>query len=345
MDHNEEQIVADISVKVDREELSPTVRASVLEISVEEALNMSSSFTIKLDSWGMDRLRVTFMDEELFAIGHRVEISMGYLDGPMRQLIIGSIQDLQAQFDDQSTPVLTVTGSDFSALLARTPGHSETHTGRDSEIATKIITLNNLSAEVHATPIDHERVTQGCKTDLEFLYERARSNGYQVRVDDRTVYFGPSPLSETPTLELGRQLLSFSPTVRGSGVFKEIKVLGSDTAQPSQPDFEAVAPQRRWPGIMPFDHLDEPRRVIQLGPNRREEADLLARVARAERASAVLTASARCRGNATLRAGQVVTVEGVGERFGGSYRIDRVTHSFSEEGGFTSSLQLSGFIP
>jgi uncharacterized protein len=70
----------------------------------------------------------------------------------------------------------------------------------------------------------------------------------------------------------------------------------------------------------------------------RAEAEQLARRALAEMALRHIRAEGLCSGDPRLRAGKVVKVEGLGERFSGNYYLTSVEHRFALSKGYRTSF-------
>src|SRR5437868_429618 len=102
--------VANLQIKVNGTALSPTVMQDVLSVTVNDDLRMASTFMLRLNTWSSQQLKMTWSDDPLFAIGKRIEILPGYVDGPLRSVILGEITDIACEFADGTPPVLTVTG-------------------------------------------------------------------------------------------------------------------------------------------------------------------------------------------------------------------------------------------
>src|SRR6266496_4099442 len=95
-------------IKVGGTQLPTEIAKTILEISVKEVLNHSSSFSFQLNDPTLE-----FIEKEsgLFTEGQRVEISIGYL-GKMKKMILGEITALTADFPSSGPATLQVEGFD-----------------------------------------------------------------------------------------------------------------------------------------------------------------------------------------------------------------------------------------
>jgi phage protein D len=343
-----EQMVADVMLKVNGVPLLPAVRRDLIDVSIRDDLDMASTFSIKLHSWDLDLQKVTWIDNGLFGLGATVDILMGYVDGAMVPVISGEIADLEAEFDATRNPVLTVTGYDFRQRLARSVNDKPYGMRRDSDIALEIIARNHLPPIVVPTAEPLVQVTQENESDLAFLQKRARLNGYEVLMLGPAVYFGPPVPSPAPLLELGGNLMTFSPTVSGSSLVNNVEVVVVDLTRVDEQVLVATSTVTRFPGTIPgvdrLDRLSPRTQKVIVGPNELAEGRKMADAEVKELAGRTLSASGRCRGNGSLRAGQIVVIAGVGVRFSGPYRLTSVSHSFSQDSGFVTNFSGVGIV-
>ena len=197
---------------------------------------------------------------------------------------------------------------------------------------------------------------QDGQSDYEFLSQIALENGWELLVD-HTGPLGGSQLRFTSaldhlvpdvTLTYGRDLVEFTPRLSTVGQIAGV------TATIWQPDVKmefTVSVGWNWdrqsldisitPGVggaagagssePTFTLVDKP--VTRADAARTIVATLLPRLNRR------LTGSASVIGDPRIRPGSVVSVQGVGERFGGLYRVTSVTHTM-DGGGWRTAFEV-----
>jgi phage protein D len=339
-----ENAVAEVKISVNGAPLPPTARLGLTKVTVNDDLRMASTFSLSLHSrnWGLQP-QIAFIDDGLFAIGATVEIALGYIGGAMDSVIVGEITDIEAEFDVQEPPQVTVTGYDFRQRLGRNSRIESYSNMTDSQIAAQVIARNNLTPIVTATTTTYDHVSQNNESDLDFLHKRAELNGYELTIDGRTVRFGVPLTPKVIPLAFGAGLLGFSASVAGSDLYGEVQVFGVDLSQPSEQEFSVSEKVNRFTGILPtFDKIVPRVQIISDGPRTRTEAQALAKNVISDLASRGVSGSGRCRGNGALRAGRTVAIAGVGQRFASSYRLSSVSHSFSPSEGFATNFRAIG---
>ena len=195
---------------------------------------------------------------------------------------------------------------------------------------------------------------QAGESDLDFLGRVARENGWDMSMDHdgplggRLIRFG-SPadrLESEVNLKYGRDLLEFSPRISTVGQVAGVRVF---VWQSSQQSATAVTVGWDWGrqslslSIMPAEAAeaakgDGPQLLLVDKPVTLADAprtilgELLPRLNKRQ------TASGSTVGDPRIRAGSIIQFEGVGERFGGRYRVTSAHHSL-DSGGWKTSFE------
>jgi len=190
------------------------------------------------------------------------------------------------------------------------------------------------------------------KTDFRFLTELAEKSGYEFRVQFGQVYFGPMSLSGEPQPEL---LVYAGPdtSVREFKIEEEAAVpqeaviasvdaagSGGGSVMRLQPDLPILgrdaAGSEGQSGLSPFAWT-----VRQEGDVKPDAGRILAQ-AKINEASMSIKAEALV--DSTLYGhvvspGRTISVDGIGERYGGRFYVDTVEHVF-DAAGYTQKLSL-----
>jgi phage protein D len=251
-----ERSVATLQITVSGTPLDAVVLRDVLDVTVNDTLDHASAFTIRLNSWDLDRNLVTWVDNPLFAIGRKVEIAMGYVGGVFSPVMAGEVVKLEMGVAAAQPPTLTVTGYDARYQMARVPENPEPYKNEtDSGIASKVLQRHHLPAEVIPTTITYSQVSQNNQSDLDFLNDLAWKNGYDLLVTSTgTVRFGPPLLDGAPIpLSLEEDIQELNLTVSGEKLVEKVTLRGRDKSQ--EKDFEGQDQVETFPGTLPFDQL------------------------------------------------------------------------------------------
>lgn len=340
-------LIADYEVKVDRVPLDPETKLDVLGITVLDDIAGPSMFTLSLATWRQATQAYTWVDSELFAIGAEVEVSLGYVDR-LDAVISGEITSLELSVDAEEQPRLLVRGYDRRHRLLRGE-HTRTFVQMsDSDIAAQIARDNSLTPEVVDSRVIHEHVWQHAQSDLGFLCARAAAIGYEVMVQDTTLYFRPHQTDTEPVLELAanRDIESFELRMTGQGQVGTQQVSGWDVGAKQAILGKAGTTQvaamggtlgaeitDRAFGASSATHTDQ-------AIDAQDQADSASLGQFETRALAFILGEGVCFGRTDLQAGSVVSLSGLGDRFSGPYYITQARHRCSSVDGYQTTIRV-----
>jgi phage protein D len=218
-----------------------------------------------------------------------------------------------------------------------------------------------LAVEIDENALSKEHpityVAQDSQYDIDFLLSRARRIGYVVFIKEeerekgrvtkeRRLYFGPSEANHpglrplTFELKWGISLIDFKPTLTTANQVKSVVVQGYDRSTKKPITGKASLDEPRFglnrdliKLLESSDARDE--RVVDRPVSTQQEADELARAILRERSKDLVKASGTCVGLPELRAGQRVTIDGLGARFSGEYFVTDTVHTINDSGYIT----------
>lgn len=175
---------------------------------------------------------------------NNVTLELGYAPGPLTKMMVGNFVTYEPNFPASGPPVLSVRMLNLLHKL-RNEKKDETYTVpkvkavKDSLIAKYINDQKRLPIPIHV-PEGQENdepdltyVVQKSQYDIDFLWQRARIRGYDLRInDDGTLEFSPSQNKENPVYQLqwGQSLIDFKPTLTTGNQYKSVTVRGFDRA-------------------------------------------------------------------------------------------------------------------
>jgi phage protein D/phage baseplate assembly protein gpV len=337
--------VPDFAVKIAGLTLAADVRQAVRSLTYESSSETADMFTLQLNNAD---LRLT--DSPLFDVGKTVEIHMGYA-GALEPMMLGEITAVSPVFPESGAPTITITGYDKSHRMRNNrPPHRTFTYVNDSLVAAQIAGENLLIPIVDPAPTMSESIAQ-TESDWALLRELADRNGFQLFVRWDKLYFRfPRPQVEKIVLEWGNTLSSFNPRLSTSGQ-TGIEVIRSYDYQLAQ-TIVAVLPvmalggdldtiiERLGSGIVDQlaglgRHVIRRKKVSNF-----LEAGAVARAVLQQLLDGLFEASGACIGLPKLRAGDLIEIRGVGQRFGGNYTLSKVTHTI-DDGGYRTSFEAT----
>lgn len=319
--------------------IAADVSDQVVSVGFDNNLELADMFTLVIRN---DNNALT--DSPLFDLGQDVEVHMGY-GRDVQPMMLGEITSVQPSFPESGGPTISVTGYDKSYRLRHNqPDRHPWEYVPDSAIAAQIAAEHLLVPVVDPSPVVRSYVQQ-TTSDFAFLQQLARRSGFEALVDwDRLHFRVKRPQTEAIALEWGRNLSSFTPRLSNASMtgMQVIRSYNQDLA-------EAVV------GIASAGQLDLDNIVERLGGSVLDMlTDLGRRVIRDEEIDSPLDAAGfaesllkeilegmfegtgSCIGIPDLRAGEMVNISGVGQKFRGAYRLKKVTHRIDGSGYRTS---------
>ena len=335
------------------------------EVVINTNLNMPGMFSIRLrdvDPLGTALpVAMQYADNPLFSIGVPVSIKAVAVDqspvpGFPIPLIKGEITSIEAQFE-AGPASLVISGYDKSHRLNRGKKTATYMFMPDNLIVQKVTAAAGLMCTAIPTGAPREYVLQNNQSDMDFLKDIARRNGYELVMNALGILMFkpigvPLPGPPGPLLTWRKDLFSFNPRLSAANQDAVVQVHGSDMKKfPAEGLSPSLMPASGGSGALPQlalarsifgvtkDHItDTP--VSNVG-----EAMALAKGRATALASQFTQADGECKGNPRVQAGSIVMVAGVGVKFSGAYLVSSSTHRYSGNTGYVTQFAVTGAQP
>jgi hypothetical protein len=323
--------------------------AKVTALSFEDNDQKADKLVLTVENFDL-----AFLDSPVFAHGNTVQVSFGY-DGAMSPA--------------RSTKVTKVTGGvslKVECLGGEFQMHKETKVRtferqKRSDIARTIAQeygFGPSAQDIEDTAVIIGHVSQSSLTDLAFLWEMARKEGFVFFIDEAGFHFrrrnlGQAPL-KTLTYYVGSEgsILSFditsditakpaSVTLVGMDVLKgnAFKVTADNMTQGDRPVLGAISaivdPSTASESLQTGFASAVTRTT---GASTKEDAQRQANGAFLANALAGVEMTVVCVGDPELRAKTIVRVEGIGAKFSGPFYVVSATHAIGT--GYRTTLKL-----
>lgn len=323
--------------------ITPELQADFLVAEIAEDIDVPSMFELKFVTWDLAKQKMTWVDDELFQVGREVEIQMGY-EKNLKSIIIGEITGLEPEFSRDQVPILRVRGHDLRHRLLRGHQTQSFVKMKDSEIASKIAREKGLTPQVTNSETTLDYVLQHNQTDWDFLKSRAERIGYEVVIENKTLYFRPQQNDQAKilTLTYSENLSEFLPRLSSLNQVEKIEVTGWIPKEKKSVLGQAVSGQENskmggsntGSNTVKNVFKSSVNRVITQPVTSKAEADQIALGQFQNRAINYITAEGNCMGNPELRVGKVIEIKGVGARFSGLYYVVKTVHRLSLDDGY-----------
>lgn len=306
----------------------------ISQVRVHKEVNRipSAKITLRDGSPALETFVISASDALL--PGAEVELTFGY-HGDEASVFTGIIVKHAIKVSDGGPSSLVL--SCYGLALKMTQGRTSGYLGKsDSAAFSQLIGAAGLTPSVSATTDLHDAIVKYYATDWDFMVCRAELNGQIVVADGPTVTVGP-PLLDADTVLLigyGDALRELDAEIDARSQFASVTCTAWDfsaqalaTASSSEPTVNAQgnlsgATLSAVLGLPAFPlQSSAPVEAAQLGVWANAQL-LKSRLAR-------LRGSVSFRGNAGVLPGQMVELDGLGERFNGNAFVASVTHTYA----------------
>jgi phage protein D/phage baseplate assembly protein gpV len=340
----QQNVVSHLLIKVNGADLTPAVQGKLIEASVDQQVHLPHMFQIRLYDPAMELL-----EQGPFDLAAKVEITAKTPEGKPARLITGEVTALEPEFGEGMIAALVVRGYDLSHRLYRACNTKTYLNVKDSDLAAEIAGKAGLKTQIDATATVYEHIFQCNQSDLHFLQQRAWRIGYECFVEENVLHFRrPNPEKPVAKIAWGADLLAFRPRLTVAEQVKTTQVKGWDAQRKApivgQAEQGALHPQVKEGGRGEewASAFGKSRRVfIDHAVVSQAEADILARARHNEANGAYIEAEGELFRRPDIQAGRVVTIEGLGKRLSGDYRVTHATHVYTS-GGLKTSFSVVG---
>ena len=337
--------VSGAEILIDGAQVSPEIRAALVDVKVVETLSLPASATIRITD-----PELTHVDSPTLAIGKALEVKIGAMAArSVAKVFKGEIVAIEPNFSESGCEVI-VRALDKSHRLQRVRDVKAYQQQKPTDIVTELCSEVGLSGSCGSTGmVTYEIFMRKGETARELIAGFERDFDYRFWVDDGRFKFEPvGDEGVTANLKLRENLISFRPRASAAEVSNEVLVRGWDPKKKRETagranarlsatktgSFNADTGKQAFGTAKVFNSA---RVVDNAG-----EAEALARSLAGRKADSIVEAEGTCFGDPKLRAGIRVKIENVGTRFGGEYSITSVTHLYSARSGYKTSFRVSG---
>ena len=225
--HDTETLISDFEICSGGSRIPPEMHVALAGIVVDLDVESIGMFSLLLHAGERDQERFVVIDADQFKPGNEIKIKMGY-GSTLDTVMVGEITALSPEYNDNGAVVFRVSGYDRLYRLGFGRKTRSFRSMTDSDIASQIAQDWRLTPQVDATDVTHDYVLQNNQTDREFLAERARRLRYELRVEDRTLYFQKAKEdgSAGVTLTYGETLIDFFPQLSTVTQTSKVEVRG-----------------------------------------------------------------------------------------------------------------------
>ncbi|SHJ76921.1 Rhs element Vgr protein [Malonomonas rubra DSM 5091] len=330
------------AILIEGEDISREYQVAAL--TVIKQVNRISTAKILLHDGDPARGDFEVSNSEMFIPGKEIEICGGYhsLENTLfRGIITG--HGIKARQRRPSMLSIECRHSAFRMSLYRRSAYfSEL---KDSDLFTQMAENYSIGSEIEETSVEHAELVQYNCTDWDFMLTRAEANGQQVLTNRNELQIGPPDFSADPvqTLTYGATLLEFEAEIDARDQIASVSSESWDSAGQELFSRDGSADEVETPGDLLFEELADvaaQQAPVQRSGSQLREDELQAwSDARLQKQRlAKVQGRARCTG-IDVNPGDLIELEGVGDRFRGRAFVSGIRHEFSG-GPWTTDIDI-----
>lgn len=362
--------------------LSQAIVRDVKEVTYNDSLEELDSFDFVLHDWDEALRRPRYSspydengnllqlpdgsDIPTFDPGAAVTLRMGYQGADLITMLQGTIVTASPSFPSSGLPTLQLRAVNPLYRLQKRQETMSFENKTDSEMAQEIGRALEIDVEIPAGQIQeeprYEFMSFTNQYPIVFLMGRARRLGYDLHINqpddgsDPTLFFGRRE-STGPEYELrwGRDLVEFTPTVKTRGQVTRVTVRGWRPG--GRGDDRRIVGTATWDDVdldLPDSRLLEAidsalqeyeEEVVEDPIESQDEADRKALGILQKKLQDLITGRGASVGVPEIRAGRLIAITGIGQRYSALYRITQSTHKIDSNGYRTQfSARLEGSL-
>ncbi len=333
-------------VEIENQKLAANISKLIMEVSIKEKLDEGVSFTLTMhDEFDMTKQEFKWLDDHrFFDVGNKIKIKMGY-GSNLHSMVMGNVTSIEPSFFAGETTTLTIGGQDLSYDYIKRTFPARTFVDRKhSDIARTIASEAGLLPVIDETEKLQKIIQKdNDETYYAFLEKLKEEVGYQFSVEGQTMYFVKpgDEKKEILTLALGKDIVSFRPSMRTSGLLTEVEVRGHNPRDPNTPIIGRASagserPQeqgRKTGSQLMNDRVGHVRKVISDAiVNSVEQANALAQSVLNKASDTLVEGECESIGLPQIRTGVNVKLEKMGKKFSGKYYVKETTHTINDSG-------------
>lgn len=274
-------------------------------------------------------------NEDWFVVGNEIEIFMGDLSDE-RLIFKGVIIKLQ-MIVRHSAAHLEVDCRDaaYRMTLRRQSRFFENST--DSDLAAQVLTEYEINSEITATEYSHSELVQYDVSDWDFMIMRLDCNGMTTIVDNGTLKAGPPDFAQEATLNLeyGSTVIEFDGALELRNQFEQVKIRSWNHTTQKIVEIDGLEPDIQQNGNLSGNEIASANGTaptvhrhggkidtgeMQAWANARLLKDRLSRTC----------GRVQFEGLNGIKPGNIITLDGFGDRFNGPVYVAGVRHELYE---------------
>lgn len=319
---------------------------AVRSVVVSKSVNRISTARLILEDGSIANQDFPASNSDELLPGAEIEIKMGYrsnYETVFKGIIIK--HGIKTRQDERSELTLELKDSAIKMTIGRKNKYFKDLA--DSDIIDEILDQYGLDKDVESTSATHAEMVQYYCTDWDFIVSRAEANGMLVLVNDGTITVQPPDLSQSAILNLsyGHNIYEFDAEIdardqhnvveSNAWDFSQQEMISSEASDPGIPEQGNISNSDLADVIglesLPFKHG---------GRVNNEELQSWADARLLRSKLAKVRGRIRITGFNGIVPGNIVELEGMGERFNGTAFVSSVGHYYGPGAPWYTDIEI-----
>lgn len=335
------QGLVNVSVKIGGSPVDANI--IVAGVIVEYEVNRIPSARLRLLDGDIATKKFTLTENSDIAPGSDIEILAGY--GTTSQSIFkGIITGFQLSLEKGGRTVLELDCRDKAIKMTGSRKSAYYLAKKDSEVLQQLAQGAGLSATVDSTSVSHKQLLQYYCSDWDFLLLRAEINGFIVLANSGELKIGKPGVSASSVLSiaLDDSIEEMNLQVDATNQFSSVKVIYWDPSQQEIQTSDSSTPSVNDQGDLSSSTLasavNSGSFLLQTGGLiSTDDSDTWATAQLQKSWLSKIKGEIKFAGNASVKAGDIITLDGLSTRFNGNGFVSSVTHEIEDGEWFTTT--------
>ena len=280
-------------------------------------------------------------NNDMFSPGKQIKIQLGY-HGNVATVFEGIIIKHGIKARQNGHSLLQIEAKDKAVLLTASPRSACYIDKSDADVISELAA--GLQPDVNDASVVHKQIVQYNATDWDFIVMRAEVNGLLVFTDDNKLIVNKPATNSTPvaTATYGQNMQEFEAEMDARRQKLDYKATSWNfTSQQAEESDAGTASFTENGNISSDDLASVLNSHVTLNQSAYITQDQLQKFADAHALRNQLSKSTgrvRLNGNADIKPGTLLTLEGVGDRFNGDVLVTGIQHHYN--GSWYSDVQF-----
>jgi len=315
----------------------------VLSITVLRQFNKIATAKIVLIDGDAAERQFKLSNEDLFKPGNDIEIRLGYHE--KTETVFKGVITKHALRSKRNTSNLFIEAKDKSVALTLRRKNKYFFDKKDSNVIEEISSAAGLSTDVEATSVTYKEIVQYNCSDWDFIISRAEMNSLLVLTDDGKVIAKKPSVSGSSVLTAtyGQNVFEFETEMDARRQFKSVRSHSWNYSEQKLQDSEDGSFSFSENGNISASDLAAVFNEDESSLNHAafiadEELKQWADAYAMKSVLAKTCGKIKVQGVSSVKPGNIITLDGMSNRFNGKVFVTGVLHIFSNGSYFTELL-------